>query len=165
MIRDEERQFMSEINQIMGENFWQLPQGETNIELSTTAEDTKESFDMVYQSRVELSVRIRKNYYLKYCDFTIRTKAKGHGETEIDKLLSGKGSIYLYAWKSEDGENLHAWVLVDINKIRNDLKNTGQARFNSDGTEFKGYDIPWISKMGALVNYHNLPPGIQKHLF
>lgn len=155
--RIEEVKFMPEINKIIKDNFWLFPFEITNIELSTSDEDTKESFDLVYKSRIEISIRIRNNEYLKYCDFTIRNKSKYGGRTEIDKLIAGKGSLYLYAWKNMNNTILQSWVLVDINKIRNDLLTNGKQRFNIDNTAFKAYSLMWIKSKDALLNFENIP--------
>lgn len=157
LFRIEEVKFMPEINKIIKDNFWLFPIDITNIELSTSEEDTKESFDLVYKSKIEISVRIRGNEYLKYCDFTIRNKAKYGGKTEIDKLKEGKGSLYLYAWKNITNKVLQAWVLIDINKIRNDLLLNGTQRFNNDNTGFKAYSLLWIKNKNALLNFDNIP--------
>lgn len=157
VFRLEEIKFMPEINKIIKDNFWLFPIDITNIELSTSDEDTKESFDMVYKSKIEISVRIRNNEYLKYCDFTIRNKAKYGGKTELDKLVAGKGSLYLYAWKNSNNEILQSWILIDINKIRNDLLTNGKQRFNIDGTAFKAYSLLWIKDKDAILNFDNIP--------
>jgi len=156
-IRIEEVKFMSEINKIIKDNFWLFPIEITNIELSTPEEDTKESFDLTYKSRIEISVRIRNNEYLKYCDFTIRNKAKYGGKTEIDKLTEGKGNLYLYAWKNINNEILQSWILIDINKIRNDLLANGIQRYNKDNTAFKAYSLLWIKDKNAILNFDNIP--------
>jgi hypothetical protein len=155
--RIEEVKFMPDINKIIKDNFWLFPIDITNIELSTTDEDTKESFDLIYKSRIEISVRIRGNEYLKYCDFTIRNKSKYGGKTEIDKLMEGKGSLYLYAWKDVNDMILQSWILVDINKIRNDLLTNGCQRYNLDNTAFKAYSLMWIQAKNALLNFDNIP--------
>jgi len=155
--RIEEIKFMPEINKIIKDNFWLFPIEITNIELSTPEEDTKESFDLTYKSKIEISVRIRNNEYLKYCDFTIRNKAKYGGKTEIDKLMEGKGSLYLYAWKNINNEILQSWILIDINKIRNDLLTNGKQRYNNDNTAFKAYSLLWIKKKDAILNFENIP--------
>ena len=155
--RIEEVKFMPEINKIIKENFWLFPMDITNIELSTENEDTKESFDLVYKSKIEISVRIRNNMYMKYCDFTIRNKARYGGKTEIDKLTAGKGSIYFYAWKDINNEILKAWILININKIRNDLLNNGIQRYNNDETGFKAYSLSWLKIKDAIINFDNIP--------
>ena len=155
--RLEEIKFMPEINKIIRENFWLFPIDITNIELSTEKEDTKESFDLVYKSKIEISVRIRNNEYLKYCDFTVRNKAKYGGKTEIEKLKEGKGSVYFYAWKDVNNEVLKAWILININKIRTDLLNNGMQRYNYDNTGFKAYSLSWLKTKDAIINFDNIP--------
>ena len=170
-LRIEEIKFMPEINQIIKDNFRLFPQDITNIELSDLDEDTKESFDLIYKSKVEISVRIRNNYALKWCDFTIRCSTPYGRKTEIDKIIKGKGSIYLYAWKKnhELRKHFETWILVDINKIRNylllDYPNISnlikkESISNNDGTEFIQYPIKWINKYKGLISYHNLPEHI-----
>jgi len=156
-IRQEEIKFMPHINKIVAENFHLLPTEIKNIHLSDPDEDTQESFDMIYESRVEISVRIRKNQYLKYGDFTIRSKSKWGYETEIHKITKGKGSIYLYAWKDFLEQHLQSWILVDINQIRNDLTTNGTLRDNRDGTMFKAYSLAWLHERNAIIQYHELP--------
>ena len=158
IFRIEEVKFMPEINKIIKDNFRLFPQDITHVELSSSQEDTKESFDLIYKSKIEVSIRIRKNEFLKYADFTIRSKSKYGYKTEIDKLIEGRGSIYLYAWKTVDNLKFQAWILVDICKIRSvftdyDIPNIP----NTDGTAFKKYPISTIIAYEGLINYFNLP--------
>lgn len=156
--RIEEVKFMPEINEIIKCNFRLFPQDITFVELSTSQEDTKESFDLVYKSKVEISIRIRDNSYLRYADFTIRCKSRYGFETEIDKLIKGKGSIYLYSWKTLNNEKFESWILVDINKIRWMFSECNvPVKFNKDGTAFKPYSIASIAANDALINSFNLP--------
>lgn len=156
-IRIEEIKFMPAISIIIKENFWLFTPDITDIKLSEDTEDTKESFDMVYKSNIEISIRIRNQKYLRYADFTIRCGSYYGGETEIDKLRNGKGSVYLYAWKTVDNNSFESWVLVDINKIR-DLFNKQDKKiiYNIDGTAFHAYNLQQINSMGGLINYYNL---------
>lgn len=156
--RIEEIKFMSEINQIVKDNFRLFPQDITHVKLSTSDEDTRESFDLVYNSSVEISIRIRNNSYLKYADFTIRSKSFYRQKTEIDKLKEGLGSIYLYAWKTPDDSKFESWILVDINKFRPAIEGYPVTdRFNPDTTAFKPYPLAVIISYDALINYCNLP--------
>jgi hypothetical protein len=156
--RIEEVKFMPEINKIIKDNFRLFPQDITFVELSTSIEDTKESFDLVYKSKVEVSIRIRKNSFLKYADFTIRCKSKYGNETEIHKLIKGKGSIYLYAWKTLNNKTFESWILVDINKIRWMFSECDNPIIpNNDGTAFKAYSIASIAANDAVINSFNLP--------
>ena len=162
-IRSEEVKFMSEINQIIKDNFKLFSPDITNIELSTTDEDTKESFDLVYNSKIEISVRIRNNRFLSYCDFTIRSKSMWNNLTEIDKLIEGKGSVYLYAWKTTNNESFESWILVDIKKIREKLsERKDKERSNFDGTRFIPYPVNWLIENDGLINSYNLPRHVKK---
>ena len=157
-IRIEEIKFMSEIHKIIRDNFMLFPQDISNIELSTEQEDTKESFDLVYNSRIEVSVRIRNNYALQWCDLTIRSKSRFGYKCEIDKLIDGKGSVYLYAWKTIDNSRFETWILIDINKIRHllpDFKNN--VTMNRDGTGFITIKIGLLKIADAIINFYNLP--------
>lgn len=156
--RIEEVKFMPEIDKIIKENFRLFPQDITHVELSTSEEDTKESFDLIYKSNVQISIRIRNNPYLKYADFTIRSKSYCGLKTEIDKLKEGLGTIYLYAWKNVDNTSFESWILVDINKFRPAFTEYFQPeRINTDGTRFIPYKIATIIGYDALINYYNLP--------
>ena len=165
-IRAEEIKFMPEIEKVIKDNFGLFPQDITKLELSTTEEDTRESFDIVYKSKVEISVRIRNYYALQWGDFTIRGKSKYGGKTEIDKLREGMGSIYLYAWKTEDNNHFESWILVDINKIRPGLRGEDKPDlpfstrkrmiYNDDETAFYNYKIQWIKERDGLINYYNI---------
>lgn len=159
--RIEEVKFLNEIKAIITEHYWMLPPKITNIELSNSDEDTKESFDLTYKSKVDISVRIRDNKMLTYCDFTIRCRSLYGNKTEIDKLKEGKGSVYLYAWKSIDNTRLEAWILVDINKFRSVLTEYETKEIpNADGTKFKAYPIKLLHKHDAVIQCYNLPEWI-----
>lgn len=162
--RNEEIKFMPEIEKIIKDNFRLFPQDVISVNLSTTEEDTKESFDLVYKSKVEVSVRIREYSYLKqFGDFTIRSRSYCCNQTEIDKLIAGKGSIYLYAWKSITGMALEAWILVDINKCRKMFTEINVAdQYNYDGTAFKSYNYNMIKEYDAIINYYNIDCIIKK---
>jgi hypothetical protein len=157
-IRLEEINFLPEISKIIADNFKLFPQNIINVQLSSDMEDTKESFDMIYSSTVEISVRIRDHYYLKYGDFTVRSKAYCGNPTEIDKLIAGKGSIYLYAWKTLDQKSFETWVLIDINKIRPMFTEIYKDHIiNKDGTAFKAYSFKYIKdKYNGIINQFNL---------
>jgi hypothetical protein len=160
--RLEEVKFMPEIHKIIKDNFMLFPQEISNVELSTDAEDTKDSFDLVYKSRIEVSIRIRNNYALQWCDFTIRSVSKWKNKCEIDKLIEGKGSIYLYAWKDETNSRLQTWTLVDINKIRGILEELrADTTLNKDGTGFIKIPFYLLRSYDAIINFYNIPPIIE----
>jgi len=123
-----------------------------NLKLSSEKEDTKYSFDMIFESKLQISVRIRNNNYLNFRDFTIRTHSWNGGKTEIDKLIIGYGQIYFYAWMTSDKQNIEHYILVDIDKIRNKLADNGTQLFNNDPTGFKAYSINFLTTNKAIID-------------
>lgn len=119
-------------------------------EMSTDFEDQNYSFDLVYNGKIEISVRIRKHEYLKYKDFTIRSQSKCGYETEIDKLKKGFGNIYFYGWLDPNELNICEYLIVDINKIRYKLDDGG-FRSNKDGTAFKFYTNFFLDENDAII--------------
>lgn len=126
-------------------------------DLSTDFEDQNYSYDLIYNGRIEISVRIRKNKYLKYKDFTVRSKSKYGYETEIDKLKKGFGNIYFYGWLDAFETNICEYLIIDINKIRDKLDN-GIFRINYDGTGFNFYTLLFLEENDAIIKqakYYN----------
>jgi hypothetical protein len=151
-IRQYEDKFRENIYHILRENVRFGDFAEWGIDPSTDYEDSFLSFDMVYHGKVMVSVRIRKNQYLRYKDFTIRSRSKNGMTCEIDKLRSGLGKIYFYGWMTEDEQGLASWAVVDIDKMRPYLDH-GRERTNPDGTKFMAYNFEGIKKVGALVAF------------
>jgi len=151
-IRDLERKHISQIREIIRNNWHLLPKKPAS-NLSTTEEDTKESFDMVFKESVNLSVRIRKNDALKYSDFTIRSKTKKGQKTEIDKLLSGLGHIYFYAWEDINQQYIEHFIIVDIHKATHILKHPHSRNIpNGDGTFFNAYHLSSLFSCNAVIS-------------
>ncbi|MDB4062274.1 hypothetical protein N9515_10125 [Vicingaceae bacterium] len=124
--------------------------------LSTEEEDTKHSFDMVCNVNFNISVRIRKNKYIKYPDMTIRSKTKNGGKTEIDKIIEGKSQIYFYAFMNTDENKLKKIRIFNVDAIRK-LTNSKKysERKNNDGSEFYTYLFSDIFKEnGAIYKYN-----------
>lgn len=149
-IRQQECKFKSKIFAILRSNQIMISYINWQIDLSSDFEDTALSYDMKFMGEVKLSVRIRKNEYLKYRDVTIRCKSKKGYECEIDKLKKGLGQIYFYAWLNEDSSDFADWVVFDINKIRHKL-NEGIYRENFDGTAFNFYSLSWLKANNAII--------------
>src|ERR1035437_194282 len=123
-VRYLEKKFMSEVIGSIKES-WPNLFDMFVIKQSTEEEDTKLSFDVIVCG-VPVSVRIRKYVYQsdrRYFEYdgkpsclTIRSKSKGSRRTEIDKLKSGSGKIYFYAWMDATEEYIIKWILIDIDK-------------------------------------------------
>ncbi len=151
-IRELERKFINDIKKIVYKNISNLPKNCFVVNESSEIEDTKLSFDLYFTADIQISVRIRSFKYKNYDDITIRSKSKYNGLTEIDKLIDGKGQIYFYGVLSENQETIIKYILFDIDKIRNKLKNNGIERTNFDGTKFKCYSFNFLKENNAIIN-------------
>jgi hypothetical protein len=151
-IRELERKFINDIKKIVYKNISNLPKNCFVVNESSEIEDTKLSFDLYFTADIQISVRIRSFKYKNYDDITIRSKSKYNGLTEIDKLIDGKGQIYFYGVLSENEETIIKYILFDIDKIRNKLKNNGIERTNFDGTKFKCYSFNFLKENNAIIN-------------
>jgi hypothetical protein len=154
-IRELERKFINDIKKIVYKNISNLPKNCFVVNESSEVEDTKLSFDLYFSADIQISVRIRSFKYKNYNDITIRSKAKNGGLTEIDKLIDGKGQIYFYGVLSENEETIIKYILFDIDKIRNKLKDNGIERTNFDGTKFKFYTFNFLKENNAIINQLN----------
>lgn len=151
-MRQYEYKFIKEISDIFIEHDMLRYCTKMKLIPSTEYEDFQLSYDMKLDAgRFELSVRIRQYSYLRYKDFTIRTRSKNGGLCEYDKLIQGKGQTYFYGWMNQDQTRLADWIIVDINKIRAHL-HEGEDKKNPDGTMFKAYKIAWIQDLGGLIS-------------
>ena len=69
-----------------------------SLEVSNEYKDTQEATDMLIKIEGgDVALRVR-NPSCKFRDFTIRSRSKYGGKTEIDKLKEGFGDWYLYVW-------------------------------------------------------------------
>lgn len=115
---------------------------------SSEEEDTKQSFDFKYGTR-KISHRIRKLGDFHYGEFTLRSRSKGGGDTELDKVKYGYGDLYFYGWADNE---IRAFIFVDLNKLRPHLEEADtKNQPNGDGTEFYGYSFETLRKYNALV--------------
>lgn len=127
-----------------------------DFRLSTEEEDTKLSFDMVCNTNISISIRIRKNKYIPYNDLTIRSRSKKNKKTEIDKIMNGKSQIYFYAYMNKEENLLEKVRIVDVSCIRKlTEKNKFSKRINKDGTEFNTYLFSEIKKENGDIYKYN----------
>lgn len=156
-IRQFEYKFKDQIKRILSSNAILRHYIKDDIELSSDYEDCNYSYDMKYNVNISLmvSVRIRKNKYLMYRDFTIRSRSLQGYPCEIDKLLKQTDDfdnrVYFYAWMDKLETIMEDWIIVDINKIRYKLKEEGKERENTDGTKFKAYSIHFLNQNNAIM--------------
>lgn len=144
--------------------------GKTESRMSSYEEDTRESFDLVVSKDVCVSVRLRKNKYLSWRDFTLRSRTNYSGKiirgdlikTEYQKISEGKGSCYFYGWYAKDNKTILSYILVDLNKLRPHLTSHGAEKPNGDGTYFVPYSVKFLKSIGAIIHDSNdrKDPGI-----
>lgn len=123
------------------------------LEVSDDYKDTQEATDMIIKIEGgDVALRVR-NPSCKFRDFTVRTRSKYGGKTEIDKLKEGFGDWYLYGWGDGNG-NLLEWILIDLDKVRKFkiLDKPRQERRNCDGTKFVGIPIGELQMTGCLIS-------------
>lgn len=154
-VRAEEQKFRSMIHRILNRNAHHM----TQLIESSPYEDTNEAFDAVYSFyEVKVPIRIRENKYLRYQDFTIRSKAKHGGKTEIDKLREGFGDYYFYAWQTPNRKGFDSYLIVSLSKFRESglINKPDFKRKNHDGTEFFCYSVADLHRHKCVVIFETL---------
>ena len=124
-----------------------------NIHQATDKQDLYEATDyvVVIGGGGLVAVRVR-DANKPWRDFTIRASRPSGVITELEKLRTGYGRWYLYAWAR--GGVFEEWLLVDLDVLRSSgLLDRPERRRNRDGTQFLPLDIPAITTAGALIHY------------
>jgi hypothetical protein len=122
--------------------------------------DMKEATDLEWVSptgfgRLHIAVRLRKHsYFERYKnEITIRCKSRYDCETELAKILQGRGDLIFYAFLNEQEDDFLKYTIGDLQVLRQwhrDCELFGglpAKRFNKDGSGF----LP--------VAIHELPEG------
>jgi hypothetical protein len=151
-IRDLERLFIKEIKKHLLFSLPKMPPNFFKVFESTYEQDTKDSFDVIFNSSFTVSVRIRKYKYIGFKDLTIRSKSKKNNKTEIDKIMEGKAQVYFYAYMNQEENKLIKIRIVDVEAIRNlfTLKKYSEHK-NTDGTEFYSYLFSDLEAAGGAI--------------
>ena len=161
-VRHLENQFKDFVVQAVAPHINSLSNLKKAGSLSSQDEDTRLSFDMKIGNYAEVAVRLRKNEYLKFRDFSIRSQTKhrgqelSNGETvtcEIDKIRKGLGQCYFYGWLDSAGQNIVDYIIVDVDAFRPYLDNHSAEKPNApyDGTAARYYSINLLYRCGALI--------------
>lgn len=160
--RAQEHEFRQFIGQAVSPHLSRIKKIKTGAVVSTEEEDTALSFDMRVGVYVEVSVRLRRNQYHKYRDFSLRSKTKHSGKVlggeivkcEIDKIRDGLGGCYFYGWLCPDQKQIIDYLIVDIERLRPfvDEPDFFKERKNPDQeTAARYYSVSSLTKCGALV--------------
>lgn len=105
--------YLPEVRRILLQNAMYL----FTVEVASFALDVKQATDMLLTvtGRKNIAVRLRRASY-QWRDLTIRASRASGVKTELDKIRSGYGDIYLYGWTLE--LQIQEWMLVDLNRLR-----------------------------------------------
>jgi len=120
--------------------------------------DMKEATDLVFMSptgfpNLHIAVRLRKHsYFDRYKhEFTLRCQTRTNCQTELAKIMEGRGDLIFYAFLNEQETDFLKYTIGDLQVFREwyrDRQNFGGtpvARPNKDGTGFlpvKIHDLP-----------------------
>ncbi|MEM9432221.1 MAG: hypothetical protein AAGA32_22595, partial [Pseudomonadota bacterium] len=77
---------------------------------------------------MRIAARIRRHGYAARFpyDFTIRSRLPSGAETELAKIVDGKGDWLFYGHASASGTGLDAWWLIDLRAFRAGLIRNAQ---------------------------------------
>lgn len=110
------------------------------------------------------AVRIRSSRYMRRYpwEFTVRSRVRGGGETELHKIRKGWGDRMLYAYAGEAPGELDAWRVLDLHAFRQQEKQD-RALYplvgdNHDGTGFLAFDVRrFLPDPRLVLETRNLP--------
>lgn len=134
--------YLPEVKRLVGSHLLQAAPEE---------QDTREATDLMMLDAKDkrIAVRVRRpGYAQRYPhEFTIRAKIPSGGETELAKIVNGKGDWLFYGHAAECGVGLDSWWLIDLKAFRAALiRRMGHPirhgeRRNPDGSSFRWFDI------------------------
>lgn len=146
--------FLPEIKQIVGAYL---------LKTAPDNEDWNNATDlMVFDAKdIRIAARVRRpGFSRRYpFQFTIRARVPSNAETELAKIVNGKGDWMFYGHSNDRQDALELWWLIDLDAFRAALIRQasngcsilcGDMR-NSDGTCFKWFDIRSFPKRPRLV--------------
>ncbi|MDF0602311.1 hypothetical protein P1J78_16345 [Psychromarinibacter sp. C21-152] len=136
--------FIPEIQRIVGAHL---------LSIAPDAFDMHEATDLLMMEAKDLHIaaRVRRPGYARVYpyDFTIRAQVPSGAETELSKIVNGKGDWMFYGHADASGRGLASWWLIDLRAFRAGLIRQATNgypircgdRTNPDGTRFKWFDI------------------------
>jgi hypothetical protein len=119
---------------------------------SPFTKDVQEATDLVIlRGRAkDTAVRVRRHKYLKRYphDFTLRAQTHGGGQSEVEKICRGYADRMFYGWMNEEGDDIKAWMFLDLDAFRyalqgcewRDKYDTG-TKPNGDGSALRYFDV------------------------
>lgn len=146
-------QFLPDIKRIVGSHL---------LKAAPNEQDWLEATDlMLLDARdTRIAARVRRPGYAERFphQFTIRAETRYGGETELAKIVNGKGDLMFYGHAAEGG-GFASWYLIDLNAFRaapirhangGPRISYGDKR-NADGTAFKWFDLRSFPKRSGIM--------------
>ena len=147
-------QFLPDIRRIVGAHLLQVAPDQVDWHEATDL--------MMLDARdTRVAARVRRPGYAERFpnQFTVRAESRFGGETELAKIVNGKGDWMFYGHALPSGHGLASWCLLDLKAFRAGLIRQAQNGYpirsgnkrNADGTAFKWFDIRSFPKEPPLV--------------
>lgn len=97
--------------------------------------------------KTRVLVHTRDNKYLQAYpfDITVREGREGSYESEMSRIIGGRWRYILYAYRTDDGRDLAAWRIADLDVLRDCWGKglRGEVHGNKDGTTtFRVFHLP-----------------------
>lgn len=134
--------FLPEIKRIVGAQILQTAPDDFDMRHAT-------DLLMLDGRDMRVAARVRRPGYagrFPY-DFTLRSRSAGGGQTELAKIVNGKGDWLFYAHANARGDGFDLWWLIDLRAFRAALiRRPGGyglrygTQDNHDGTQFAWFD-------------------------
>ena len=145
-------QFLPEVKRLVGAHL---------LEAAPADQDMREATDLMMLDARDrrVAVRVRRPGFAERFpnDFTLRAKIPSGGQTELSKIVNGKGDWMFYAHAANDTGMLSAWYLIDLRAFRAALIRASQhplrygEQYNADGSSFVWFDIRSFPNQPPLV--------------
>ncbi|WP_306114209.1 MULTISPECIES: hypothetical protein [unclassified Roseovarius] len=145
-------QFLPQIKRIVGSHL---------LETSPDPLDWHQATDLLMLDArdMRIAARVRRpGYATQYPhQFTIRSRVASGAETELSKIVNGKGDWLFYGHANAAQTAIESWYLIDLRAFRAGLIRQGSDglvwgnKTNADGTRFTWFDIRSFPEEPRLV--------------
>ena len=145
-------QFLPDIKRIVGRHL---------LEVSPDPLDWHHATDLLMLDArdMRIAARVRRPGYAEAYphQFTIRSKLPSGAQTELAKIISGKGDWLFYGHADASQTAIESWQLIDLRAFRAGLIRKGAQglrwgnKRNADGTTFTWFDARSFPSEPPLV--------------
>ena len=135
-------QFIPQIKSIVGSHLLQAAPDMLDMTQAT-------DLVMLDARDMRIAARVRRPGYAdRYpYQFTVRSRLPSGAETELSKIVNGKGDWLFYGHANASQTAVERWYLIDLNAFRAALIRQGAEglcwgnKCNPDGTRFTWFDV------------------------